>query len=159
MLFEEKKYEFTIEGTKCSFETGKLALRSQSAIIARMGDTVIEVNVNTAPSNGESDFFPMSVEYIERFYASGKINGSRFVKIERFPSDEAVLKARLIDRALRSRFPGDYRDELNLIITVLSYDEQNDPVLLAINAASVAIMKSKAPFTGTVAGVKMGLVE
>lgn len=115
MLFNPKIYEFEIDGRKCSFETGKLALKSQSAIIARMGDTVVEVNVNTAPANPDSDFFPMSVEYIERFYASGKISGSRFVKIERFPSDDAVLKARMIDRALRCRFPHDYRDELSLI--------------------------------------------
>ena len=155
MLFNHKIYEFEINGTKCSFETGKLALKSESAIIARMGDTVVEVNVNTSPAKQESDFFPMSVEYIERFYASGKINGSKFVKIERFPSDDAILKARMIDRALRSRFPSDYRDELSLIVTVMSYDEENDPVILAINAASVALLNSKAPFDGPIAGVRM----
>ncbi len=157
MLFNPKIYEFEIDGRKCSFETGKLALKSQSAIIARMGDTVVEVNVNTAPANPDNDFFPMSVEYIERFYASGKISGSRFVKIERFPSDDAVLKGRMIDRALRCRFPHDYRDELSLIVTVMSYDEENDPVILAINAASVALLNSKAPFDGPVAGVRIGM--
>lgn len=157
MLFNHKIYEFEIDGRKCSFETGKLALKSQSCIVARMGDTVVEVNVNTAPANSDSDFFPMSVEYIERFYASGKINGSKFVKIERFPSDDAVLKARMIDRALRCRFPHDYRDELSLVVTVMSYDEENDPVILAINAASVALLNSKAPFNGPVAGVRMSM--
>ena len=159
MLFNHKIYEFEIGGRKCSFETGKLALRSESAIIARMGDTVVEVNVNTAKAKQENDYFPMSVEYIERFYASGKISGSRFVKIERFPSDDAVLKARMIDRALRSRFPDDYRDEVSLIVTVMSYDEESDPVLLAINAASVALMNSQAPFDGPIAGVRMGMEE
>ncbi len=158
MLFNHKIYEFEIDGRKCSFETGKLALKSESAIIAKMGDTVVEVNVNTAPVRQEGDYFPMSVEYIERFYASGKISGSRFVKIERFPSDDAILKARMIDRALRSRFPEDYMDELSLIVTVMSYDEQNDPVLLAINAASVALLNSKAPFNGPIAGVRMGKI-
>ena len=157
MLFNHKIYEFEIDGRKCSFETGKLALKSQSCIVAKMGDTVVEVNVNVAPANSDSDFFPMSVEYIERFYASGKINGSKFVKIERFPSDDAVLKARMIDRALRCRFPHDYRDELSLIVTVMSYDEENDPVILAINAASVALINSKAPFNGPVAGVRIGM--
>ncbi len=157
MLFNHKIYEFEIDGRKCSFETGKLALKSESAIIAKMGDTVVEVNVNTAPVKQEGDFFPMSVEYIERFYASGKISGSRFVKIERFPSDDAILKARMIDRALRSRFPSDYRDDLSLIVTVMSYDEENDPVLLAINAASVALLNSRAPFDGPVAGVRMSM--
>ncbi len=120
---------------------------------------LVEVNVNTAKARQENDYFPMSVEYIERFYASGKISGSRFVKIERFPSDDAVLKARMIDRALRSRFPDDYRDELSLIVTVMSYDEENDPVLLAINAASVALMNSQAPFDGPISGVRMGMEE
>ena len=157
MLFNHKIYEFEIDGRKCSFETGKLALRSESAILARMGDTVVEVNVNTAKAKQENDFFPLAVEYVERFYASGKISGSRFVKVERFPSDDAVLKARMIDRALRSRFPDDYRDDLSLIVTVMSYDEENDPVILAINAASVALMNSKAPFDGPVAGVRIGM--
>jgi len=159
MLFNHKKHEFEIKGRKCSFETGKLALKSESAILARMGDTVVEVNVNTAPAKGELDYFPLSVEYIERFYASGKISGSRFVKIERFPSDDAVLKARMIDRAIRSRFPEDYRNEVSLIVTVMSYDEENDPVLLAINAASVALLNSSAPFDGPVSGVRMGIVD
>ena len=159
MLFNHKIYEFEIGGRKCSFETGKLALRSESCVVARMGDTVVEVNVNTAKAKQENDYFPLSVEYIERFYASGKISGSRFVKIERFPSDDAVLKARMIDRALRSRFPADYMDEVSLIVTVMSYDEENDPVILAINTASVALMNSKAPFDGPIAGVRMGMEE
>jgi len=159
MSFKEVKHEFEIDGRKCSFETGKLALRSESSIFARMGDTVITVNVNTAPQKQESDFFPLSVEYIEKFYASGKISGSRFVKRERFPSDDAILKARMIDRAVRPRFPKDYRNELNLIVTVMSYDGENDPVLLAINASSVALMYSSAPFSGPIAGVRMGMVD
>jgi len=132
MLFKEIKHEFEINGRKCSFETGKLALKSQSSILARMGDTVITVNVNTKKSEGDSDYFPLSVEYIEKFYASGKISGSRFVKRERFPSDDAILKARMIDRAIRPRFPHDYRDEVSVIVTVMSYDGDNDPAILAI---------------------------
>ena len=155
MLFKEIKREFEIDGRKCSFETGKLALRSESSILARMGDTVITVNVNCAPQKQESDFFPLTVEYIEKFYASGKINGSRFVKRERFPSDDAVLKARMIDRAVRPRFPKDYRNEVNLIITVMSYDGENDPLLLALNASSVALMNSTAPFSGPIASVRV----
>lgn len=159
MLFNEKKHEFEINGTKCTFETGKLALKSQSSILARMGDTVITVNVNTKESTGELDYFPLTVEYIEKFYASGKISGSRFVKRERFPSDDAILKARMIDRAVRPRFPHDYRDEVSVIVTVLSYDSQNDPLILAINAVSVALMNSKAPFEGPISGVRVGLDE
>lgn len=157
MLFKEIKHEFEIEGRKCSFETGKLALRSESSILARMGDTVITVNVNSKPSSGEFDYFPLSVEYIEKFYASGKISGSRFVKRERFPTDDAVLKARMIDRAIRPRFPHDYKNEVSIIVTVMSYDEENDPLLLAINTVSVALMNSKSPFEGPIAGVRVGM--
>lgn len=157
MLFKEIKYEFEIDGRKCSFETGKLALKSQSSILARMGDTVITVNVNTKKSEGDSDYFPLSVEYIEKFYASGKISGSRFVKRERFPSDDAILKARMIDRAIRPRFPHDYRDEVSVIVTVMSYDGDNDPAILAINATSVALMNSFAPFEGPIGAVRLGL--
>lgn len=157
MLFKEIKHEFEIDGRKCSFEAGKLALKSQSSILARMGDTVITVNVNSKKSDGESDYFPLSVEYIEKFYASGKISGSRFVKRERFPSDDAILKARMIDRAIRPRFPHDYKDEVSVIVTVMSYDEENDPALLAINTVSVALLNSTAPFEGPIGAVRLGL--
>lgn len=157
MLFNEIKHEFEIDGRKCSFETGKLALKSQSSILARMGDTVITVNVNTKPSTGEFDYFPLSVEYIEKFYASGKISGSRFVKRERFPSDDAILKARMIDRAIRPRFPHNYKDEVSVIVTVMSYDGENDPALLAMNAVSVALLNSPAPFEGPIGAVRLGL--
>jgi polyribonucleotide nucleotidyltransferase len=159
MLFNEKKYEFEIDGRKCSFSTGKLALKSESSILAKMGDTVITVNVNSAPASSDAGYFPMSVEYIEKFYASGKINGSRFVKRERFPSDDAILKARMIDRSVRCRVPKDYRNEVNVIVTVMSYDGENDPVILAINAVSAALMYSNVPFAGPVAGVRMGMVD
>jgi polyribonucleotide nucleotidyltransferase len=157
MLFDEKIHEFEIDGRKCKFSTGKLALRSQASILAQMGETVITVNVNSSPASGDMDYFPLSVEYIERFYAAGKISGSRFVKRERYPSDDAVLRSRMIDRAIRSRFPSDYMDNLNVIVTVMSYDEENDPVVLAINAVSAALVMSEIPFDGPIAGVNMGL--
>jgi len=159
MLFKEIKHEFEIDGRKCTLETGKLALKSQSSILARMGDTVITVNVNSKASNGELDYFPLSVEYIEKFYASGKISGSRFVKRERFPSDDAILKARMIDRAIRPRFPHNYRDEVSIIVTVMSFDGENDPLILALNTVSVALINSNVPFEGPLAGVRVGLKD
>jgi len=158
-MFKEIKHEFEIDGRKCSFETGKLALRSESSILARMGDTVITVNVNSQKASGELDYFPLSVEYIEKFYASGKISGSRFVKRERFPTDDAVLRARMIDRAIRPLFPKDYKDEVSIIVTVMSYDEENDPLILALNTVSVALMNSKSPFEGPIGGVRIGLED
>jgi polyribonucleotide nucleotidyltransferase len=89
----------------------------------------------------------------------GRSVRSRFVKRERFPSDDAILKARMIDRAVRCRFPHDYRNEVNIIVTVMSYDEENDPLILSINAVSAALMKSSAPFNGPVAGVRMGIID
>lgn len=157
MLFDEKKYEFEIDGRKCQFSTGKLALRSQSSILAQMGDTVITVNVNGKRASGDMDYFPLSVEYIERFYAAGKISGSRFIKRERYPSDDAVIRSRIIDRAIRSRFPSDYMDEVSIVVTVMSYDEENDPVILAVNVVSTALMMAGIPFNGPIAGVNMGL--
>ncbi len=158
-MFKEIKHEFEIEGRKCSFETGKLALKSESSILARMGDTVITVNVNSQKASGELDYFPLSVEYIEKFYASGKISGSRFVKRERFPTDDAVLRARMIDRAVRPLFPKDYKNEVSIIVTVMSYDEENDPLILALNAVSVALMNSKSPFEGPIGGVRIGVKD
>lgn len=159
MLFNEKKYEFEIEGVKGSFSTGKFARRSQASVMATLGGTTVMVNIDTKAPFNEGDFFPMSVEYIEKLYAAGKISSSRFIKRERFPSNEATLRARMIDRSFRSRFPADYRNELTLTVTVLSYDPDNDPLILAINAASAALMISKAPFTGPISGVRIGLKD
>jgi len=159
MLFNEKKYEFEIDGRKCSFSTGKLARKSHSAVFATMGETAVMVNAEVGKVDPNMDYFPMSVEYIEKLYAAGKISSSRFIKRERFPSDDAVLKARLIDRSFRSRFPGDYRNVLSLTITVLSFDPDNDPTVLAINAASAALMISKAPFGGPISGVRVSLKD
>ncbi len=159
MLFDEKLFEFEIDGQKASFSTGKLARRSQSAIVAKMGETVVLVTVDTGASMPEADFFPMSVEYIEKLYAAGKISSSRFIKRERFPSNEAILKSRMIDRSLRSMFPSDYRNSLSLTCTVFSYDENADPLILAINAASVALLLSKAPFSTPISGVRISLKD
>lgn len=158
-MFNEKKHEFEIEGVKASFSSGKLAQRSQASVLATMGGTTVLVNVDTAQPFGDADFFPMMVEYVEKLYAAGKISSSRFVKRERFPSNEATLKARMIDRSFRSRFPGDYRNELMITATILSYDPDNDPLILTINAASAALMISKAPFEGPIAGVRIGLKD
>lgn len=159
MLFEEKKYEFEIDGRKCYFSTGKFARKSQSAVIARMGETVVLATVNTGKANVDMGYFPLSVEYLEKMYAAGLISSSRFIKRDKFPSDDAVLRARIIDRTIRSRFPSDYLDEVSVIVKVLSYDPDNDPVLLGINAVSAALMISNAPFDGPVAGVRVGLRE
>ncbi len=158
-MFEEKKYEFEIEGRKCSFSTGKFARKSQSAVFARMGDTVVLATVNVGRANVDMGYFPLSVEYMEKMYAAGLISSSRFIKRDKFPSDDAILRARMIDRSIRCRFPSDYLNEVSVIVKVLSYDLENDPVLLGINAVSAALAISNTPFDGPIAGVRVGLRE
>ena len=107
--------EFSFGGAKCTLSKGKYARRANSAVIGRMGETVVLVTVDVGDPMEGSDYFPLYVEYIERMYAGGLISSSRFVKRERFPSQEATLAARMIDRAVRSRFPSDYRNQVQIV--------------------------------------------
>lgn len=159
MLFNEKRYDFEINGKKCFFSTGKIARKSHTAVFAGMGDTVVLATINIGDPLPDSDFFPMSVEYVEKLAAAGMISSSRFVKRERFPTDEAILKARIIDRSLRPRFPSDYRNEVNVMVEVLSYDAECDPVIIGLNAISVALLLSKAPFTDPISGLRVGMKD
>ncbi len=159
MPYDEKVYEFEIEGKKCFFSSGKYALKSHSAVFAQMGDTVVLATVNIGDANPEMGFFPLTVEYMEKMYAAGLISSSRFIKRDKFPSDDAILRARIIDRTIRPRFPKDYINEVSIVVKVLSYDPDNDPTILGINAVSAALMISDAPFDGPVAGVRVGLRE
>ncbi len=142
-----------LEGKKITFETGELALRANASVLASMGETVVLATVTVSKEDSDRDYFPLSVEFIEKFYAGGVISGSKFVKRERFPSEEAILKARMIDRSLRPLFSDDIRKDVQVVVTVLSYDEENDPVVIGINAASAAVCLSGLPFDGPVAGI------
>ena len=153
---KEIVHEFLFNGGTCSLSTGKVAQRSNSAVIAKMGDTVVLVTVDIGDPIEGMDFFPLQVEYIERMYAGGLISSSRFVKRERFPSDDATLSARMLDRAIRSRFPEDYRNQMLVVLTILSYDPEHDPAIIGFSALSAALMASDAPFDGPIAGVRVG---
>ncbi|MEA3357180.1 MAG: polyribonucleotide nucleotidyltransferase, partial [Patescibacteria group bacterium] len=157
--FDEVLEKFESSGAECSFSTGKYARRSNAAIIARMGETVVLVTVDISDPREGCDYFPLNVEYIERMYAGGVISSSRFVKRERHPSDDASLAARMIDRAIRCRFPSDYRNEVQIVLTVLSYDSDYDPIIIGISAISAALMISEAPFDGFIAGLRIGVKE
>ncbi len=157
MLFKEKKYEFNIEGRECSFSIGKFARKSEASVYATMGDSVVLASVNSAEAKEDAGYFPLMVDYVEKLYAAGLISSSRFNKRERFPTDDAVLKARLIDRSFRPRFPSDYRNEVQVIAKVLSYDPENDPLILTINAISAALLISEIPFDGPISGVRIGI--
>ena len=158
--FETHSYEVPFAGKKLILETGKLAGLADGSITARCNETVVlaTVVVGSEPREGV-DFFPLLVDYEERFYAAGKISGSRFIKREGRPSDAAVLAARKIDRPLRPLFPKSYRNDIQVVITVLSYDGTVDPDVMATIAASSAIMMTNAPFIEPIAAMRIGRIE
>jgi polyribonucleotide nucleotidyltransferase len=150
-----KSYDFN--GEQYLFKTGKLAPRADAAVWAQVGETVVLATVAVGKEDSTLDYFPLSIEYIEKFYAGGIISGSRFLKREMRPSDSAVLKARQIDHSIRSLFPKSFKKEVAVIITVLAYDTEHDPEFLAVNAASAALMISSAPFNGPSTSVRVGI--
>lgn len=149
-----------LAGRPLTFETGKIALQATGSVVVSLGDTKILATVTMSPKGREgADFFPLMCDYEERFYAAGKIKGSRFIKREGKPSETAVLISRLIDRPLRPLFPKGMTNEVQVICTVLSTDLEVDMGPLAITAASAALTISGMPFQGPVAGIKIGRVE
>ena len=144
-------------GRNLSLEVGRVGFRTTSSVIARYGDTVVLGTVMINPNTSDGfDYFPMSIDYEERFYASGKISGSRFIKREGRPSDEAILIGRLIDRPIRPLWPKGYRHEVQGIATVLSMDPSFRPDIIAMIGLSSAFMLTGAPFDGPVAGLRVG---
>ena len=142
-----------------TFETGLLAQQSQGAVVGRLGDTTVLATANAAPSVREGiDFFPLTVDVEERMYAAGKIPGS-FFRREGRPTDHAILTCRLIDRPLRPSFAEGYRNETQVVITVLGADQENPHDVLAINAASAALMLSGIPFEGPIGAVRIAYTE
>lgn len=146
-------------GRELSFEVNKVGFRTSATVVVRYGDTVVLGMVNSGDVNPNLDYFPLSIDYEEKYYASGKISSSRFIKREGKPSDEAVLVGRLIDRPIRPLFPKGYRNECQVVTTVLSMDPSFRPDAVAMLAASAALMISGVPFDGPVAGLRVGLNE
>lgn len=157
-MFNIIRREINWGGKNLSIETGKIG-RQASSVIARMGNTVVMANVTTASKETTGiDFTPLTITYIEKFYAAGQIPPG-FVKRESKPSDHEVLIARLIDRPIRPLFPSNYRYETNVFCTLLSYDEEVPTEVVVSIAASAALTISKAHFEGPTAGVKVGYVD
>ena len=152
--------EIELGGTKFQLQTGKLALQADAAVMATLGETVVLATVATKPLTEDKGYFPLSVEYVEKHYASGRITPQKFIKREGRPSEKSILSGRAIDRSIRPLFPKDFQDsEVQVIITVLSFDGVNDPVMLAMNAASAALAISSVPWAGPLAGVRVGELE
>lgn len=141
-------------------ETGLLAGQANGAVTCRYGDTVVLATaVMSKEASKISGYFPLMVDYEERYYAAGKIKGSRFIKREGRPSDEAVLTSRVIDRAIRPLFNHRVRNDVQIIVTVLSVDSENDPDIISIIAASAALSVSDIPWNGPVGAVRVGKVN
>jgi polyribonucleotide nucleotidyltransferase len=147
-------------GQELSLEVGRVGFRASASVIVRYGETVVlgTAMVGKKPAQG-MDYFPLSIDYEERFYAAGKISGSRFIKREGRPSEDAILIGRLIDRPIRPLWPKGYRNEVQGVATVLSMDPNFRPDMVAMIAMSAAFSLTGAPFDGPVAGLRVGLDE
>ena len=155
----KKVFNFNFRGREIVVEHGEMANQAHGAVLVRYGDTVILSTAVVAPTaNLLSDFFPLMVLYNEKLYSVGKIPGG-FIKREGRPTDAATLAARMIDRPLRPLFPEDFRNEVQVVNTVLSVDKDNSPELTALLGSSLAVSISKIPFNGPIAAVKVGRVN
>ncbi len=156
---ESKQFSATVGGKDFLFETGRLALQAGGSVTLQLGDTMVFAAATMSDSIRTGiDFFPLSVDYEERMYAGGKIPGS-FFRREGRPSEDAILTARLTDRPIRPLFPKDMRNDVQVILYSFSVDGENPIDILAINAASAALMISDIPFGGPVAAVRIGLIN
>lgn len=158
-MFDEKTLEMELAGRSLKVSTGRIARQSCGAIMIQYGDTVLLSTVNRSKEARKGvDFFPLTVDYIEKFYAAGKFPGG-FNKRESRPSTDATLIARLIDRPIRPMFPEGFTYDVHIVNTVFSFDEKNTPDYLGIIASSLALSISDIPFLGPVAGVVVGYID
>ena len=154
-----QKWEMTLGGRRLAIEYGQVAKQANAAVLVRYGDTVVLVTAFMSPQAREGiDFFPLLVDYEERLYAVGKIPGG-FIKREGRPPESAVLAARMIDRPIRPLFPEGFRNDVQVVATVLSVEPDNEPALAAMIGASAALHISEIPFAGPIGGVKVGRVN
>ena len=154
------KFKLNIGNRDLTVEVRNLAEQASGSCLVRYGDTVVLATAVMSDQEREGiDFFPLTVEYEERFYAAGKILGSRFMRREGRPSDEAILSARAIDRTIRPRFPKGFRKEVQVVITCLSWDASNDPDIIGYLGASLALSISNIPWSGPIASLRIGRIE
>lgn len=153
-----KKFEVEIGGEKLIAEFSDLAENANGSVILRLGDTVVLATAVISKGEKDLEYFPLTVEYEERFYASGRILGSRFMRREGKPSDEAILSGRIIDRTIRPLFDSNLRNEIQVVVTVLSLDKY-DPDVLGVIASSLALGVSSIPWNGPVGAVRVGKLK
>lgn len=155
MKLNRKVFKTQLFGEELELEVSELAGQTNASVLGRLGDTVVLATVVMGKEDKDLDYLPLTVDYEERFYAAGKIIGSRFVRREGKPSDEAVLSGRLIDHTIRPLFDKRLHRDIQVTITILSYDEKNDPDTISLIAASAALSISDIPFLGPVSGLHM----
>jgi len=153
-----ERFETQWGGKTLTIETGKLANQASGSCTVQYGDTLILATAVMSAKPREVDFLPLSVEYEERLYAAGKIKGSRFIKREGRPTDEAILTGRMIDRSIRPLFSGDVRNDIQVILTVFSFDQENDSDIPALIGAAAALTISDIPWEGPIAAARVGFI-
>ncbi|HCP60595.1 MAG TPA: polyribonucleotide nucleotidyltransferase, partial [Dehalococcoidia bacterium] len=158
-MLTSRSFECQVGGRNLIMDTGKLAGQAGGAVTLRYGDTVVLVTACSASEPREGvDFLPLTIDYEERLYAAGKIPGG-FIRREGRPSQEATLAMRLTDRPLRPLLPKAWRNDIQVVITVLSVDQENDPDILAVIGGSTALSISEVPFKGPVSAVHVGYIN
>ncbi|MEK7083991.1 MAG: polyribonucleotide nucleotidyltransferase, partial [Patescibacteria group bacterium] len=156
-MAEAKQWSIEWGGRTLTIETGKLALQTDASCTVRYGDTVILATVVKSKNiRDHIDYFPLMVDFEERLYAAGKIKGSRFIKREGRPSDDAILSGRLIDRSIRPLFDDTIRNDVQVVVTALAVDGENDAAIVALIAASCAVAISPIPWHGPIAAARVG---
>lgn len=155
-IMSAKKFKTEIEGKELSVEIGKLAQQANGSTLVKYGQTAVLATAVMSDRPSDRPYFPLMVDYEEKLYAAGKIKGSRWIKREGRPTDEAILTGRLVDRTIRPLFNSKIRNDIQIVLTVLSFDGENDPALPALIGASVAVSISDIPWQGPVAGISIG---
>jgi len=159
-MLQPKQWSIDWGGRTLKIETGKLALQANASCTVQYGDTTIMATVVKSKNIRDGiDYFPLMVDFEEKLYAAGKIKGSRFIKREGRPSDEAILSGRLIDRTIRPLFDERVRNDVQVILTALSVDGENDITTVGLIAASCVLSMSSIPWNGPIAGARIGLDE
>jgi len=157
---ETKNYKLELGGRDLTVQIRSLAEKANGEVLVKYGDTLVLATCVMAKSkSAETDFFPLSVNYEERYYASGKIKGSRYMKREGKPSDEAILSSRLIDRVIRPLFPSSLYREIQVITTCLAWDGENNPDMVSLIAASIALSISDIPWSGPIGAIRIGKIN
>lgn len=157
---EVKTFERELNGEKLVIETGKLAKQANGAVTVQYGGTVVLATATMNDGMREGvDFFPLMVDYEERLYAAGKIKGSRFIKREGKPTDEAILSGRIVDRTIRPLFNGRMRNDVQVVLTILSVDQENDPDVCSVIGASIALGISDIPWDGPVGAIRVSKTD